>query len=159
MNWITTEFSLLYRWHSLVPAQMTRAGQTYAVGETLTNNFLVIESGLGSAPVELSQQNASAIGPMNTAEAIGFEIRAIEQGRECEVAPFADYCRYLSINPPAALRIIPPNLRWWPRFAIFVAIPRRLISPLACSCRTLSRMERCPNSCSRWLPSMPFRRR
>ena len=44
-NWITTEFSLLYRWHSLVPDQFHWGGKDYPFFETLMNNRLLLDGG------------------------------------------------------------------------------------------------------------------
>jgi prostaglandin-endoperoxide synthase 2 len=98
-NWITTEFSLLYRWHSLVPAEMSWAGIKYPVGATFMNNQVLLATGLGPAFVELSGQKANALGAMNTAEALmRFEESAIRQGRLVELAPYADYRRYAGLK-------------------------------------------------------------
>ncbi len=37
-NWMTTEFSLLYRWHSLIPDHLTWGGTPYDIPSMLRNN-------------------------------------------------------------------------------------------------------------------------
>ena len=45
-NWVTTEFSLLYRWHSLVPDQISWNGKIRPIEETFLNNGPLLEVGL-----------------------------------------------------------------------------------------------------------------
>jgi len=40
-NWITTEFSLLYRWHPLIPDTMNWGNREYPVADTIMNNRVV----------------------------------------------------------------------------------------------------------------------
>jgi prostaglandin-endoperoxide synthase 2 len=99
-NWITTEFSLLYRWHSLIPDTITWNGKPYRVGLTIMNNQLLIEAGLARAFVEMSSQSAGKLGALNTAEdLLDFEVRAINQARLCDVAPYVDYRDYVKLAP------------------------------------------------------------
>jgi prostaglandin-endoperoxide synthase 2 len=102
-NWITTEFSLLYRWHSLIPDNMEWNGKSYSVAETLMNNQLLLDSGLESAFASLSAQQAGRLGAFNTnAALIGFEVKAIEQGRLCKLDSYTDYRQYVSLEKPKA---------------------------------------------------------
>jgi len=102
-NWITAEFSLLYRWHSLIPDNMEWNGKSYPVAETLMNNQLLLDSGLGSAFASLSAQQAGRLGAFNTnAALIGFEVKAIEQGRLCKLDSYANYRQYVSLEKPKA---------------------------------------------------------
>ena len=96
--WVTTEFSLLYRWHSLVPERIRWGAQTYPVEATVMNNPLLIQRGLAGAFGDMSEQRAGRLGAFNTPDAlIGREIFAIEQGRLCEVAPYVDYRAYVGL--------------------------------------------------------------
>jgi prostaglandin-endoperoxide synthase 2 len=109
-NWITTEFSLLYRWHSLVPDTMTWKGKSYDIGSTLMNNNLLLEAGLAGAFTDMSVARAGGIGPLNTAEAIlEREISAIEQGRFCNLRSYSDYREYVALPKPEAFSDISTN--------------------------------------------------
>jgi prostaglandin-endoperoxide synthase 2 len=109
-NWITTEFSLLYRWHSLIPDTMTWHGRTYPVGSTLMDNRLLLDAGLAQGFVDMSSQRAGRLGPFNTADALlDVEQRAIDQGRLCRLASYADYREYVSLSRPKDFADISPN--------------------------------------------------
>jgi prostaglandin-endoperoxide synthase 2 len=98
-NWITTEFSLLYRWHSLVPDTITWNGTSYPVGATFMDNRLLIDAGLARAFADMSAQRAGHLGPFNTAEVLlDVEKRAIDQGRLCHLAPYGNYRQYLGLS-------------------------------------------------------------
>lgn len=100
-NWITTEFSLLYRWHSLVPDTLTWGGRTYPVGETILNNRPLLDIGLAQAFVDMSAQPAAKLGAFNTARALlSVEFNAVRQGRVCNVAPYVSYRKYVSLSVP-----------------------------------------------------------
>jgi prostaglandin-endoperoxide synthase 2 len=102
-NWITAEFSLLYRWHSLIPENINWNGAAVPVGETFFNNSLIIKAGLGRAFTDLSSQKAARLGPFNTAKALlPIEWNSINQGRICNIAPYADYKVYVSCDRPKA---------------------------------------------------------
>ncbi|MDN5936927.1 MAG: heme peroxidase, partial [Nitrosospira sp.] len=86
-NWITTEFSLLYRWHSLIPNKVAWSGKDYAVEVTFMNNQLLLDSGLRRAFTDMSGQRAGRLGAFNTPESLWeIEARAIDQGRLCDLA-------------------------------------------------------------------------
>jgi len=106
-NWITTEFSLLYRWHSLIPDIIRWGGKDYPVQATLMNNQLLIKGGLANAFIDMSAQPAGKIGAFNTNSAlIDFEVRAISQGRLCRLDSYANYCQYVSLNKPKSFNDI-----------------------------------------------------
>lgn len=100
-NWMTAEFSLLYRWHSLIPDDMKWNEKSYPVAETLMNNQLLLGGGLGNAFVSMSDQRAGRLGAFNTnAALIGFEVKAIEQGRLCKLDSYTNYRKYVSLEKP-----------------------------------------------------------
>lgn len=100
-NWITTEFSLLYRWHALIPDEITWGGKTYAIGETFLNNTPLLEIGVERGFEAMSRQRAGALGAFNTTRALQeVEKASIRQGRFCSLAPFADYRRYMGDRRP-----------------------------------------------------------
>jgi len=100
-NWVTTEFSLLYRWHSLIPDTITWNDKPYPVGMTLMNNRPLLDAGLVRAFSDMSSQRAGHLGAFNTAETLlQIEMLAIKQGRLCHVAPYSDYRSYVSLSRP-----------------------------------------------------------
>ena len=100
-NWMTTEFSLLYRWHSLIPDRITWDGRAHEVPDTLLNTEPLINAGLADAFVGVSAQKAARLGAFNTAAAlVPIESQAIEQGRRVRLAPYAAYREYMSMSPP-----------------------------------------------------------
>ena len=101
-NWITTEFSLLYRWHALIPDEMTWGGTSRPIREMFRNNGLLIEDGLLQAFKTVSATPAAELGPQNTAsDLIDIERASIIQDRDCQLAGFSDYCAYLQQKRPA----------------------------------------------------------
>ena len=100
-NWITTEFSLLYRWHSLVPNQFRWGGKDYPFFETLMNNGLLLDGGLSQAFEDISACRAGRLGAFNTpAQLKERELRAIQQGRLCRLPAYSDYREYVSLPRP-----------------------------------------------------------
>ncbi|MFK7743666.1 MAG: peroxidase family protein [Roseobacter sp.] len=106
-NWITTEFSLLYRWHALIPDEITWGGRKLPVRETFMNNDLLIEAGLLESFAGICATQAAELGPRNTATPLlHIETASIEQDRLCELAGFSDYCNYMSQNRPVNFEAI-----------------------------------------------------
>ena len=102
-NWITTEFSLLYRWHSLLPDRVRWNGQLVEVGQTLFGNHLLLQSGLLRSFIEFSSENAGRLGALNTATVLlDFETRGVRQGRTSQVSTYADYRDYVGLKRPAS---------------------------------------------------------
>jgi prostaglandin-endoperoxide synthase 2 len=100
-NWITAEFSLLYRWHSLIPDTITWNKINYPVGDTFMDNRPLLAAGLVGAFSDMSSQRAGQLGAFNTAKALHWvEKIAIMQGRLCRLAPYADYRAYVSLPRP-----------------------------------------------------------
>ncbi|QFT92009.1 heme peroxidase [Roseovarius sp. THAF9] len=106
-NWITTEFSLLYRWHALIPDNVTWGGTSYPIGKTIQDNRFLIANGLLKSFVEVSDTAAAELGPQNTArELLDVEVSSIMQDRACDLAGFSDYCAYLGLDRPTSTRTI-----------------------------------------------------
>lgn len=100
-NWITSEFSLLYRWHSLIPDEINWNGITYPVHQTFMHNQLLLDTGLLGAFAEMSSQAAGRLGAFNTNVALlEVEKKAIMQGRLCKLASYATYRQYVSLSRP-----------------------------------------------------------
>ncbi|QJU57840.1 heme peroxidase [Sphingomonas sp. AP4-R1] len=91
-NWMTAEFSLLYRWHSLVPEELSWGGAPVNGGTTLLNNALLIDAGLATAFAEISANNAACLGLHNSATFLWkAELSAVQQARDNRLASYNDY--------------------------------------------------------------------
>jgi prostaglandin-endoperoxide synthase 2 len=111
-NWMTTEFSLLYRWHSLVPDRITWGGKAHQIPDLLHHNEPLLDAGLARAFVGISDQRAARLGPFNTAAAlVPIEKHAIEQGRRVRLAPYAAYRQYMNMSPPQSFGDISSDAR------------------------------------------------
>lgn len=111
-NWITTEFSLLYRWHSLVPDVIQWNGKPLPVHTTFLNNAPLLEGGLVRAFASMSAQPAGRLGAFNTTEAlVPVELRAIQQGRLCRLQSYANYREYVSLPRPTSFEDISSDRR------------------------------------------------
>jgi prostaglandin-endoperoxide synthase 2 len=99
-NWITAEFSLLYRWHSLIPESM-RWGDDVLMGTQLTlDNGVLLARGLTNAFVDVSANGATQLGLGNSASfLVPIEGKAIEQARHNLIAPFNAYRRAMHQSP------------------------------------------------------------
>ena len=106
-NWITTEFSLLYRWHALIPDQIKWGDDLHPVHTTFMNNDLLIRNGLLKGFAGICETQAAELGPRNTAEPLlKVELASIKQDRLCQLAGFSDYCNYMSQNRPVSFKAI-----------------------------------------------------
>jgi prostaglandin-endoperoxide synthase 2 len=109
-NWITTEFSLLYRWHALIPDDVTWNGTSYPLAATLRANRLLIDGGLAQGFIDMSAQPAGAIGLFNTvSDLVDVEMRSIFQGRFVNLAPYTDYRDYAGLPRPKTFEDISGN--------------------------------------------------
>lgn len=99
-NWMTAEFSLLYRWHSLVPETFTWGGQQLPGWQLLLDNSLLVRDGLATAFAETSSNNAAELGLGNSASfLLKAEEKAIDQARLNKLATFNDYRRAMNMDP------------------------------------------------------------
>lgn len=91
-NWMSVEFSLVYRWHSLVPDHITLDGQEYPTIETFFNNDLLTRRGLGALFEDSSLQPAGEIGLFNTPQfLLDTDCASIELSRRVRLASYNDY--------------------------------------------------------------------
>lgn len=91
-NWMTAEFSLLYRWHSLVPETLVWGGQSVPGNQLLLDNRRLLSGGLANAFVEISGNNAAQLGLGNSASfLVRAEGKAVEQARHNRIASYNDY--------------------------------------------------------------------
>lgn len=109
-NWITTEFSLLYRWHSLMPDNIRWGSNEHPLFATLMNNRLLLDSGLASSLEQMSQQSAGVLCAFNTNQLlIPREQSALEQGRLTRLGSYSDYCAYVGLPRPSDFSAISKN--------------------------------------------------
>jgi prostaglandin-endoperoxide synthase 2 len=92
-NWMTMEFSLVYRWHSALPSHLDYGGQKLEMEKTLWNNQLLINRGLGPLFEEASSQPAGRIGCFNTDNFLVemTELASMRLGRLAQMASYNDY--------------------------------------------------------------------
>jgi prostaglandin-endoperoxide synthase 2 len=110
-NWMSVEFNLLYRWHTMIPSRMRVGGKDRDVKDVLWDNDLVTSNGLAALFDEASKQPCNAIGLLNTDPSmLEIEGKSIGVGRTTRLASYNDYrvrCGYpkftsfedLSSNP------------------------------------------------------------
>ncbi|WFU49145.1 peroxidase family protein [Sinorhizobium terangae] len=99
-NWITAEFSLLYRWHSLVPDKIQWGEDLRPTAALQFANDLLTEIGLAEAFVRMSAQPAAELGMGNTAEFLqSVEEKAIQQARDNKLARYSIYRTAFGIKP------------------------------------------------------------
>ena len=102
-NWISVEFSLLYRWHGLIPDNIRWGDRTYPVHHTFMDNRPFIGGGIIQGFNDMAAQNAGKISALNTTpELIRVEEASIKHGRACELASYnayREYCGQDRISP------------------------------------------------------------
>ena len=97
-NWMTVEFTLVYRWHSMLPDTLIYEGQEIPADETQWNNEMIIKQGLGALFDETCSQSAAQLSLFNTPEfLIPVELASVRFGREAKLRSYNDYrqlCKY-----------------------------------------------------------------
>lgn len=106
-NWMTAEFSILYRLHALIPDTIHWGDKDYSIMEQLFNNDLLLnESNMGGdlrkAFVNISNHRATAFTLKNTEKTYmaNRDVRAVEMGRSVKLKPYVDYCEYMGEPRP-----------------------------------------------------------
>lgn len=100
-NWITTEFSLLYRWHSLLPDRVRWGSKLVDLTQTPFANHLLMADGLLKAFVEFGNEPATRLGAFNTPKLLlPVEKATVRQARMSQVAPLTDYRAYARMRQP-----------------------------------------------------------
>lgn len=100
-NWMSIEFSLVYRWHSGLPETFKYDGRETSMSDSLWNNQMLIDRGLGALMEETCSQPGTRIGLFNTPDfAIegtnysfidATELTTIRLGRTAQLASYNDY--------------------------------------------------------------------
>jgi len=99
-NWMTIEFTLLYRWHSLVKETMVWNGQIEQAPDMLLNNELLLRSGLAGTFAELSANHAARMGLGNFAFFFSdAEQKGIQQGRDNNLQGYNAYRKAMGFAP------------------------------------------------------------
>ena len=91
-NWMAVEFTLVYRWHMLIPSDLALAGRQVPVAETMWNTSLITERGLGPLFEDASRQPAGKVGLRNTGSFLRFiEARSISMDRALQLPTYNAY--------------------------------------------------------------------
>ncbi|MHA0287401.1 peroxidase family protein [Mycobacterium sp. C3-094] len=91
-NWMSVEFNLLYRWHSLVPTEVTVGGQQRRFADMWWDTRPVTEHGLSALFDEASRQPCSTIALGNTDPSLlPIEEKSITIGRDTGLQPYNAY--------------------------------------------------------------------
>ena len=91
-NWITAEFSLLYRWHSLMPDAINWPGGPIPLAQFPLDNRPLTRVGLAAAFTAAAAQPAAELGALNTADALlPIEWLAVEQARTNRLQSYNNY--------------------------------------------------------------------
>ena len=91
-NWVTAEFSLLYRWHSLMPDVIDWRGASIEIANLGLNNKPLLEVGLEAAFTIAADQPAAALGALNTnAALLPLERLAVLQARSNHLRSYNEY--------------------------------------------------------------------
>lgn len=99
-NWMTVEFSLLYRWHGLVLENVDWGEEIFPGKSTLLNNRLLIEAGLARSFINVSANRSATLGLENSASfLLDAEQSAIGQARSNNVAGYNDYRIAMGMEP------------------------------------------------------------
>ncbi len=99
-NWMTVEFSLLYRWHGLVKESVEWRGNTVPGRAMLLDNRPLLDAGLAEAFVQVSANRTSALGLENSASfLLEAEAKAIAQARLNNIASYNDYRIAMGMEP------------------------------------------------------------
>jgi prostaglandin-endoperoxide synthase 2 len=97
-NWMSVEFTLVYRWHSMLPDAIVYDGQKVSVPSTMWNNEMIIQKGLGASFEEASSQPAAQLSLFNTPDfLLPTELASIRLGRAAKLRTYNDYrelCKY-----------------------------------------------------------------
>ena len=91
-NWIPVEFNLLYRWHSLVPAEVRWGEQAVPIGACQFDHARLLAEGLAATLASASDTQAWKLGLFNSIPALeAVEMASVRQGRDNALASYNDY--------------------------------------------------------------------
>jgi len=92
-NYMAIEFDFVYRWHSAIPETFSYNGKPTNLAESLWNNKMFIDQGLGALMEETCSQAGTKIGLFNTPDILVelTELPSIRLGRQLQLASYNDY--------------------------------------------------------------------
>jgi prostaglandin-endoperoxide synthase 2 len=95
---MSVEFSLVYRWHSMLPDTLIHNGQTIPMPDSRWNNDMIISQGLGAIFEESCSQPAAQLSLFNTPDfLLHTELASIQMSRKSKLRSYNDYrelCKY-----------------------------------------------------------------
>jgi prostaglandin-endoperoxide synthase 2 len=99
-NRICAEFDLLYRWHPLVPTQLTLKGRPLASDQFRYNNDLLIGEGIEAIIGSAATQRAGRIKLKNTAPfLVPADLAALDKSRTWRLRPYNEYRPCFGLKP------------------------------------------------------------
>jgi prostaglandin-endoperoxide synthase 2 len=111
-NWITAEFSLLYRWHSLMPDVIDWPTGPIPLGIFTMDNRPLMNSGLAAGFAAAAAQPAAELGALNTSAALMIvEELAIDQARSNHLASYNAYRVCFGMKPATSTADITSDRR------------------------------------------------
>ena len=95
-NWITLEFNLLYRWHSLVPDRYMIGDRVLPLDRTIFNNEVLIDDGIAAMTAAASRQKAGRLALFNSPPYLAryAELKSVLLGRAARLKSYNDYREY-----------------------------------------------------------------
>ncbi|MEU6720512.1 peroxidase family protein [Nonomuraea sp. NPDC046802] len=101
-NWVTVEFNLVYRWHSLIPSHLSVGGHDLPMARTLFASSLISDAGLGRLFEDASLQRAGRIGLFNTDPVLReVDVSSVAESRALGLASYNSYrehCRLPAVR-------------------------------------------------------------
>jgi hypothetical protein len=109
-NWITAEFSLLYRWHSMMPDIIDWPDRKIPIAAFQVDNRPLVEVGLDAAFSAAARQPTGQLGAFNTADALlDIEIYAVMQARSNRLDTYNRYRQAFGMAPAKTFAEISSN--------------------------------------------------
>jgi len=91
-NWMTVEFALVYRWHSMIPDSIGWEGRAVPAAAMLLDNSWFTRAGMAQSMVWAAEQRVGALGLFNTPKFLWeVEARSIALGQSNRVARYNEY--------------------------------------------------------------------
>lgn len=98
-NRINAEFNLLYRWHGLMPDELTTSGRTIAAADYMLNNEQLLTHGLENLIEAASSQRAGLVSLLNTPEfLVEADLAAMDKSRGWRLRSYNDYRELYSLG-------------------------------------------------------------
>lgn len=98
-NRINAEFNLLYRWHGLMPDELTASGHAIAAADYMLNNEQLLRHGLENLLGAASSQRAGLISLLNTPDfLVEADLAAMDKSRGWGLRSYNDYRELYSLG-------------------------------------------------------------